>query len=89
MEVKNKHFVNANIVIHNLFKLSTFCSTDSGERSYVNLKKSFFLIRGWSCMSDDRLDRIEGKVDKLADAIIQMAHMEERLVSVFRINRRQ
>ena len=35
-------------------------------------------------MSDDRLDRIEGKVDKLADAIIQMARMEERLVSVFK-----
>ena len=30
-------------------------------------------------MSDDRLDRIEGKVDKLSDAIIQMARMEERL----------
>ena len=37
-------------------------------------------------MSDDRSDRIEGRVDKLADAIIQMARMEERLVSVFRIN---
>ena len=37
-------------------------------------------------MSDERLDRIEVKVDKLADAIIQMARMEERLVSVFRIN---
>ena len=35
-------------------------------------------------MSDDRLDRIEGKVDKLADAIIQMARTEERLVSVFK-----
>ena len=35
-------------------------------------------------MTDDRLDRIEGKVDKLADAIIQMARMKERLVSVFK-----
>ena len=35
-------------------------------------------------MSDDLLDRIEGKVDKLADAIIQMARMEEHLVSVFK-----
>ena len=35
-------------------------------------------------MSDDRLDRIEGKVDKLADAIIEMARTEERLVSVFK-----
>ena len=35
-------------------------------------------------MSDDRLDRMEDKVDKLADAIIQMARMEERLVSVFK-----
>ncbi len=35
-------------------------------------------------MTDDRLDRIEGKVDKLADAVIHMARMEERLVSVFK-----
>ena len=35
-------------------------------------------------MSDDRLDRIEGKVDKLADAVIHMARMEERWVSVFK-----
>ena len=33
-------------------------------------------------MTDDRLDRIEGKVDKLSDAIIQMPRMEERLGSV-------
>ena len=35
-------------------------------------------------MTDDRLNRIEGKVDKLADAVIHMARMEERLVSVFK-----
>ena len=35
-------------------------------------------------MTDDRLDRIEGKVDKLADAVIHLARMEERLVSVFK-----
>ena len=35
-------------------------------------------------MSDNRLNRIEGKVDKLADAIIQMARMGECLVSVFK-----
>ena len=35
-------------------------------------------------MTDDRLDRIEGKVEKLADAIIQMPRLEERLVSVFK-----
>ena len=82
MEVKNKHFVNANTVIHNFLKLSTFCSTDSGEQTPVNLKKSFSLIRGWNCMTDDRLDRIEGKVDKLPDAVVEMARMEERFVTV-------
>ena len=35
-------------------------------------------------MSDDRLDRIEGKVDKLSDAVVEMARMEERFVSVFK-----
>ena len=35
-------------------------------------------------MTDDRLDRIEGQVYKLADAVIHMARMEERLVSVFK-----
>lgn len=33
---------------------------------------------------DERLDRIEGKVDRLADALVEMARMEERLVSVFK-----
>lgn len=35
-------------------------------------------------MSDDRLHRIEEKVDKLADAMVEMARMEERLVTVFK-----
>lgn len=35
-------------------------------------------------MSDDRLHRIEEKVDKLADAVVEMARMEERLVTVFK-----
>ena len=35
-------------------------------------------------MSDDRLDRIEGKVDKLSDAVVEMARMEERLVTVYK-----
>ena len=35
-------------------------------------------------MSDNRLDRIEGKVDKLSDAVVEMARMEERLVTVYK-----
>lgn len=35
-------------------------------------------------MTDDRLDRIEEKVDKLADAMVEMARMEERLITVFK-----
>ena len=35
-------------------------------------------------MSDDRLHRIEEKVDKLADAVVEMARMEERHVTVFK-----
>jgi len=35
-------------------------------------------------MSDDRLDRIEEKVDRLADAMVEMARMEERLITVFK-----
>ncbi len=34
-------------------------------------------------MDEDRLHRIEEKVDKLADAMVEMARMEERLVTVF------
>ncbi len=35
-------------------------------------------------MSDNRLHRIEEKVDKLAEAMVEMARMEERLVSAFK-----
>jgi hypothetical protein len=35
-------------------------------------------------MSDARLSRIEQKLDKLSEAVISMARMEERLVSVFK-----
>lgn len=35
-------------------------------------------------MSDDRLHRIEEKVDKLADAVVEMARMEERLLTIFK-----
>ena len=35
-------------------------------------------------MSDHRLERIETKMDKLADAVVGMVRMEERLVSAFK-----
>lgn len=35
-------------------------------------------------MSDDRLTRIETKLDKLADAMISMARMEEKMVTLFK-----
>lgn len=35
-------------------------------------------------MSEDRLQRIEDKVDKMAEAIVAMARMEERLVTCFK-----
>ena len=35
-------------------------------------------------MNDDPLDRIEDQVDNLADAVIHMVRMAERLVSVFK-----
>lgn len=33
---------------------------------------------------EDRLSRIETKLDKLADAVVQLARMEERMVTLFR-----
>jgi len=33
---------------------------------------------------DDRLDRIETKVDKLSECMIEMVHMEERMVTAFK-----
>jgi hypothetical protein len=35
-------------------------------------------------MSDERLTRIETKLDKLADAMIAMARMEEKMITLFR-----
>ena len=33
---------------------------------------------------EDRLDRIETKVDKLSDAMVEMVRMEERMVTAFK-----
>lgn len=35
-------------------------------------------------MSEERLARIETKVDQLADAMVTMARMEERMVTLFK-----
>ena len=35
-------------------------------------------------MNDPRLSRMEDKLDKLSEAVVPMAWMEERLVSVFK-----
>lgn len=35
-------------------------------------------------MSDERLTRIETKLDKLADAMIAMARMEEKMITLFK-----
>lgn len=35
-------------------------------------------------MSDDRLDRIEKKLDTMAEAIVSLARMEERMVTLFK-----
>jgi len=35
-------------------------------------------------MSEDRLTRIETKLDKLADAMISMARMEEKMITLFK-----
>ena len=34
-------------------------------------------------MSDERLSRMEDKLDKLSEAVMKMARMEERLLTVF------
>lgn len=34
-------------------------------------------------MSEDRLYRIENKLDKLAEAVVSLARMEERMVTLF------
>lgn len=35
-------------------------------------------------MTEDRLIRIEEKLDKMSDAIISLARMEERMITLFR-----
>lgn len=35
-------------------------------------------------MDDDRLSRIEEKLDKMSDAIVSLARMEERMISLFK-----
>tara|TARA_A200000159_G_C7330865_1_gene342862 strand:- start:2056 stop:2325 length:270 start_codon:yes stop_codon:yes gene_type:complete len=35
-------------------------------------------------MTDERLSRIEGKLDKLSDAVVSLARMEERMVTLFK-----
>ena len=35
-------------------------------------------------MSDERLCRIEDKLDKLSEAVVEMARMEERLLTIFK-----
>jgi len=34
-------------------------------------------------MNEDRLTRIEQKLDKLSDAVVSLARMEERMVTLF------
>ena len=36
-------------------------------------------------MNDNRLSRIEEKLDKLFEAVISMARIEERMISVFKL----
>ena len=35
-------------------------------------------------MSDERLSRMEDKLDKLSEAVVEMARMEERLLTIFK-----
>ena len=43
------------------------------------------MLKKWrKVMNDPRLSRMEDKLDKLSEAVISMARMEERLVSVFK-----
>ena len=35
-------------------------------------------------MTDERLSRMEEKIDRLSDAVVAMARMEERMISVFK-----
>ena len=35
-------------------------------------------------MSDERLSRMKTKLDKLSEAVVEMARMEERLLTIFK-----
>ena len=35
-------------------------------------------------MSEERLSRVENKLDKLSEAVVEMARMEERLLTIFK-----
>lgn len=35
-------------------------------------------------MSDDRLSRMEEKLDRLSEAVVAMARMEERMLTIFK-----
>ena len=35
-------------------------------------------------MSEDRLNRMEDKIDKLSEAVLAIARMEERMLTVFK-----
>ena len=35
-------------------------------------------------MEDERLSRMETKIDKLSEAVVAMARMEERMITVFK-----
>ena len=35
-------------------------------------------------MTDERLGRMEDKLDKLSEAVVEMAKMEERLLTIFK-----
>lgn len=41
-------------------------------------------MEGEGLMSEDRLTRIEGKLDKMSEAITLLARMEERMVTLFK-----
>ena len=35
-------------------------------------------------MSDERLSRMETKLDKISEAVVEVARMEERLLTIFK-----
>ena len=49
-----------------------------------HLQKELVGKRNKGLGMDDRLDRIETKVDKLSEAMVEMVRMEERMVTAFK-----